>query len=81
LLFSLWVLSFLLAMRVKQLTGFVDSVLKGLILTKILFYLINWKLNQHTRDLWSLVLATESVNVVIDGMANLLFIEWILILN
>jgi len=57
-----------------------DLGLKVVVVSHVLLDLGDWKLNEHTSDLWSLVFTDEMVNILVDATTNLLLqvrVVWI----
>lgn len=48
---------------------------------KVLLDLWDWEFDEHTGDLWSLVLTGDHLDVVEDEVTNLLLHEWVFILD
>lgn len=55
-----------------MLEGLLDLHLEVVEVHHVLLDLVDWQLDQHTGDLWSLVLTNEMLHVLVDAATNLL---------
>ena len=52
--------------------GFLNLDLEVLVVSHVLLDLVDWKLNEHTSDLWCLFVTDELLHVLVDATTNLL---------
>jgi hypothetical protein len=63
------------------LVGFLDSLGEGVEGLHVLLDLLNWEFDEHTGDLWGLLLTDDHLNVVEDEVTNLLLHVWVSLLD
>jgi hypothetical protein len=66
---------------IQEGIGFENSVSKGLEGLHVLLNLLNWELDKHTSDLWSLGLTDQHFNEFVDQVTNLVLVEWVSLLD
>lgn len=57
--------------------GLLDLHLEVAPVHHVLLDLVDWQLDEHTRDLWSLVVANEALDVLVDAATDLLLQVWV----
>jgi len=65
----------------KKSSGFFNSHLETLEGLKVLLDLWDWELDEHTGDLWSLILAGNHLDVVEDEVTDLFLHVWVSLLD
>ena len=66
---------------VNEVSGFLDLGLKRIKGSHVGLDLVNWKLDEHTSDLWSSILWYQQVNVFEDNLTNLILQVWVSVGN
>jgi hypothetical protein len=65
----------------QKLLSLDDSLLESLVGLHVLSDLSNWKLDEHTSNLWSLSGTNNHLNVLVDQVTDMLLKIWVFLLD